>query len=302
MQKDNAQSQVKATAGKEERPGSVSAENAQRMNDLVAENSKLMSEIQRLRKTLSQVVFADEISLVEPGEVEGENGVPVPADFLRYLVAGTDHLQWFIASGKLGAQTLVDALAKERRPLGSFNRILDFGCGCGRVLRHLRGLTKAEIWGTDSNPRAIQWCDKYLDFARFKVNLLEPPLPFQDGAFDLVYAFSVFTHLPEPLQARWMDEMHRILAPGGYLIVSFHGDKCVEGLSPADRASYDKGHLVVCEPDVVGTNYCMAFHPESYVRGILAQSFDIADFIQEGAKGNPPQDLYVMRPRAKKAF
>lgn len=268
------------------------------MKDLIDLNHKLMAEVQLLRRILGQMLFADEISMVEPVEAEGADGVPVPAAFLRYLVAGTEDLQWFLDGGKLGVKALECALAGQGRSLEGFSRILDFGCGCGRVLRHLRGLKKAEINGTDSNPMAVRWCAKHLDFAQFTVNSLEPPLPFPDHAFDLVYAFSVFTHLTEPLQGRWMSELRRILVPGGYLIVSVHGTRCADELSPSERARFDSGELVVREPGVVGTNYCMAFHPESYVRRVLARDFEVVEFLREGAKGNPPQDLYLIRPQA----
>jgi SAM-dependent methyltransferase len=267
---------------------------------LAAEVLQLAAERQQLKSSLYQLIFASDVSLVEdesPDSIEEGSDLPVPAGVLRFLVAGTEDLKWFLHAGKLGAQTLVDVLARQGQTLDHFKRILDFGCGCGRVLRHLKGMTGAEVHGSDSNPRAIQWCERHLSFAQFKVNSLEPPLPYPDSTFDLIYAFSVFTHLTEPLQARWMDELHRVLVPGGSLILTVHGDKCAEGLLPADRVAYHTGQLVVCQPDVVGSNYCNAFHPERYVRGVLAPAFDVVDFIQEGAKGNPPQDVYLMRSR-----
>jgi SAM-dependent methyltransferase len=272
---------------------------------LMRHNTQLMAEVQQLRDLLYQLLFANEMSLVEdkvPSSIDGEGDLPVPAGALRFLVAGTADLKWFLESGKLGVQTLVDVLARQGQTLDQFKKVLDFGCGCGRVLRHLRGVTRAAIHGSDANPTAIQWCARYLGFAEFRVNALEPPLPYPDRMFDLLYAFSVFTHLTEPLQARWMDELRRVLAPEGLLIVTVHGDKCAEGLPPADRVEYHKGNLVVREPDVVGTNYCNAYHPEGYVRSALARGLEVVDFIPEGAKGNPPQDVYLMRSRPNQAL
>lgn len=255
-------------------------------------NAFLVGEVRRLNGYLHQLNFADPAALVEtaPGE-----SLPVPAGVLRYLVAGTDDLAWFLGAGKLGCRTLDDLLAKQGRTVASCPRILDFGCGCGRVIRHLKGLPGVKIHGCDSNSRAIQWCERNLDFAGFKVNGLEPPLPYADSSFDLIYAFSVFTHLTGPLQGRWMDELRRVLVPGGLLIVTVHGDKCAEGLTPAERADYDAGKLVVREGDVVGSNFCSAFHPPSYVRAAFTRGFDVLEFSAEGAKGNPPQDAYLLR-------
>ncbi|NMF62599.1 class I SAM-dependent methyltransferase [Brasilonema octagenarum UFV-E1] len=258
----------------------------------------LESENRQLKSCIHQLAFTTEVPLVETerGRLIEAEDLPVPSSVLRYLVAGTEDVEWFLHSGKLGAQTLVEILATQGKTLDEFKRILDFGCGCGRVLRHLRGLSGAEIYGADSNPTAIHWCEKYLDFARFNVNSLEPPLPYPDGMFDLIYAFSVLTHLTEPLQVRWMNEFHRILTPEGCLILSVHGDKSVAGMLAGDRLKYQKGTLVVCDQDFIGTNYCSAYHPEAYVRSVLAQGFDVVDFIPEGAKGNPPQDVYLLKP------
>ena len=152
-----------------------------------------------------------------------------------------------------------------------------------------------EIYGTDCNAMSIRWCQTYLPFAKFSLNSLQPPLQYPDRMFDLIYAFSVFTHLTEPLQKQWMDELRRVLAPGGYLIITVHGDKYLEHLSRAERVEYQKGNLVVRRHEAVGTNDCSAYHPESYVRRVLAQGLEVTDFILAGAQGNPPQDAYLMR-------
>jgi predicted TPR repeat methyltransferase len=211
------------------------------------------------------------------------------------MVAATDDLDWFLRSGELGARSLVDTLANRAPALGEFKTILDFGCGCARVLRHVKGMTPAALHGSDCNARAIEWCKENLKFATFTVNALEPPLTYPDGMFDLIYVFSILTHLTEPLQQQWMAELRRVLAPGGYLALSLHGEKAAEALSADDHARFKSGAMVVREAEVVGTNYCSSYHPESYVRKVLARGFEIIDLVPEGAKGCPPQDLYLMR-------
>jgi SAM-dependent methyltransferase len=103
-------------------------------------------------------------------------------------------------------------------------RVLDFGCGAGRTLRHFLGEAAggAEIWGVDIDEPSIDWMARNLcpplHVARSET---EPPLPFADGRFDLIWALSVFTHLLSPM--RWLAELHRVLAPGGLLIASYMG-------------------------------------------------------------------------------
>src|SRR5262249_27140661 len=149
--------------------------------------------------------------------------------------------------------------------------------------------------GTDLNPAAVRWCRTNLAFASFEENGLAPPLPFEDGRFELVYALSVFTHLPEELQLAWMKELRRVLRPGGWLLLSTHGDAYRERLDADERVRFRAGDLVVRWEQVAGTNLCSAFHPESYVRTHLANGLDVVEFSPQGAVGNPHQDLTVLR-------
>ena len=179
--------------------------------------------------------------------------------------------------------------------LGDIEKILDFGCGCGRVVRHWNGVEGVRVFGTDSNQRSINWCRKNLPLATFGVNDLSPPLAYARDEFGLVYAFSVFTHLPEHLQFTWMSELRRVMTAGGYLLITTHGRAYLDQLSPAEREEFRMNRLVVRHPEAAGTNRCGAFHPEEYVREKLAGGFEVLEFIPEGAKGNPRQDVYLLR-------
>src|SRR5688500_14661422 len=66
------------------------------------------------------------------------DGLPVPPAKLRVLVAGTADLEWFITSGERDAEIVRDVLAEADTDLERVGSLLDFGCGCGRVLRHFR--------------------------------------------------------------------------------------------------------------------------------------------------------------------
>jgi SAM-dependent methyltransferase len=145
---------------------------------------------------------------------------------------------------------------------------------------------------------SIRWCRRNLTFASFEDNALAPPLPYRDGQFDLVYALSVFTHLPGPLLFAWMGEMDRIVKPGGFLIVSTHGEPCLGQLSAEQQAEFRAGRLVVKDRESVGTNRCGVYMSEEYVRTRLAGRFRVVDFLPQGAKGNPPQDLVLLQNTA----
>jgi 2-polyprenyl-3-methyl-5-hydroxy-6-metoxy-1,4-benzoquinol methylase len=230
-------------------------------------------------------------SLGKGSQAAGE--LPLPPRRLMIRVAGTPDADWFLSSGQLSAATVRDAAERHGRPLETVGSLLDFGCGCGRVTRWLRD-ANAEIHASDADARAVEWCTANLRFARFAVNDLAPPLRYGDGKFDLVYAFSVLTHLTEDLQQPWLEELHRVLRPGGLLVLSTHGERYLERLTEAERARFGAGEPVVRWGGVAGTNLCTTFHPHSYLER-LASGFEFLEHVPEGATGNPYQDLSVFR-------
>jgi ubiquinone/menaquinone biosynthesis C-methylase UbiE len=107
-------------------------------------------------------------------------------------------------------------------------RVLDFGCGAGRVLRQFkREARSGEFWGCDLYEPTISWLQENLT-PPFRFYVSEGlPLPHPDEYFDLVYAISVFTHITDDWAA-WMLELHRILKPGGFLLATFIGPRLWE--------------------------------------------------------------------------
>lgn len=224
------------------------------------------------------------------------DGFPLPPASLRTVVAGTPGVTWFLDSGRQHAAIISEAFERHGQPVGSAERLLDFGCGCGRVLRHWSGLAGPEIHGSDYNRRLIRWCEPNLPFAEFSVNELAPPLSYASDFFDLVYGISVFTHLPENLEQAWSEELARILKPGGLLLLTTHGDSYLDRLNAEERAQYLAGEAVVRWASVAGTNLCTTFHPEQYVRERLAPQLELLEFVSDGGSvGSPPQDLVVFR-------
>ncbi len=220
--------------------------------------------------------------------------LPVPPAKLRIRVAGTADLDWFLEGGRLAEETLRETLARAGTSLEEMASILDFGCGCGRVTRRLADLP-GEVHGTDFDGAAVDWCRRNLPFASFAQNKLEPPLPFADGELDLAYVFSVLTHLPVPIQHAWVNELTRVVRPGGLLILSTHGDRYLDRLTASERAVFERGEVVARYEEVAGTNLCTTFHPPAYVRDRLGAELELVDEVPEGARGNPHQDLFVFR-------
>lgn len=221
------------------------------------------------------------------------DGLPIPPFHLRILVAGSPDIGWFLEGGRRGAECVRESLRSGGLDLATAGPILDFGCGCGRVTRHFSA-DGVEVHGSDVNPSLVAWCRTHLG-PGYVTNGSGPPLPCADGQFGFVYAFSVFTHLLEPLQHAWMDELRRVLRPGGHLLLTTHGEHYLGELSPDEQRQFRDGQLVVRRDDDPGSNFCGAYHPESYVRGRLANGFSVVEFVPKGALGNPYQDRWLLR-------
>jgi SAM-dependent methyltransferase len=100
-------------------------------------------------------------------------------------------------------------------------RVLDFGCGWGRLTRMLaRDVPYERLFGCDPSGDILDTCRRLGVPAQFARSEFEPErLPF-DGPFDLAFAFSVFTHLSEPAHERCLRALHGALRPGAVLIVT----------------------------------------------------------------------------------
>jgi SAM-dependent methyltransferase len=232
------------------------------------------------------------------GEVDA-GGLPVPPPRLRVEVAGTPGLEWFLDSGRQQAGIIRAAAERNGLPLEEAGAMLDFGCGCGRVLRHWARLEGPDIFGSDYNEGLAAWCAANLPFVTASVNQLEPPLRYEDGQFGLVYAISVFTHLPHELERAWIDELSRIVSPRGLLLLTTHGDSYADRLDADERRQYESGEAVVRWPSVAGSNLCTTFHPERYVSERLAPELDLLEHTPDGGTvGSRRQDLVVFRKPA----
>jgi SAM-dependent methyltransferase len=226
----------------------------------------------------------------------GADGMPLPPARLRTSV-GPLHANpdFFLASGRHNAELVGEMLHEQGTSIEECEALLDWGCGCGRVLRHWSGFQDVRILGCDIDPIMIAWCRENLPFATVTVNELAPPLPYDDSSFGLVYAFSVMTHLSEGLQRSWLRDVRRVLRPGGYFLFSTLGEYYASRnrLTAAELESFAQGRLVVLYERSAGTSLCSAYHPPDFVRRELAEDFEHVAF--RAAADDGRHDIHLLR-------
>ena len=256
-----------------------------------------LDELHLARQTvqLYELALAAKSRATGPRE-HAEDALPLPPSRLR-AQAGPRHADpaFFLRSGRRHAELISELLQGNGSAIEELEGILDFGCGCGRVVRHWSKLQGARVCGCDVNPKMVDWCRANLSFADFTVNSLSPPLPYGISSFDLVYAFSVFTHLPRDLQHTWIDECFRVLRPAGYLLISTLGEHylSLDRLTESERRSFSNGDVVVLYEGSPGTSLCSAYHPPAYVHDKLAAEFELLSFLPAADDGR--HDIHLFR-------
>lgn len=221
------------------------------------------------------------------------DGLPYPPPHLCFSVAASYDPYHFFSSGEIGAASILDILRKNGKEISGFEAILDFGCGCGRIARHWRNLNKVEIFGTDINPELIKWSRKNLAFTRFSKIGQDSSLDYTDNRFDFIYAVAVFGHFREEFQEYWMNELRRVLKPGGLLLITTKGESRIGELTEKDAERFRSGNIVVIEPECSGANYCLVYHPYSYILNTLAGDMEILYYEPSGSP-DTSQDLYLL--------
>lgn len=231
--------------------------------------------------------------------VSGSQSSPPP--LLRYRVHRAFDEGSYVENGRLIARCLVEALRESGASLEHMD-VLDFACGPGRVIKEFASMTAScTFYGSDIDEEAIAWAQSHLsDIARFSINGIHPPTNFPDGKFDVIYSVSLFTHLDVQDQDQWLDELSRLLKPGGVLALTTHGRFTKDSCTPAELEQLQH-HGIVYRTDRKGRFkvdglpdfYQTSFHTVDYMREHWRRRFTILDHREGGLGGH--QDLVVMQ-------
>lgn len=128
---------------------------------------------------------------------------------------------WFVKSGSnvsILFKNIIDKYVNKKDLT-----ILDFGAGSGRVVLRF----------AEENPNYMVYCcdvdNESVEYIKLNstpncipsTNNYIPPLDYNSGMFDVIYAVSVWSHFPKDLGIEWLKEMKRVLREGGIIIISF---------------------------------------------------------------------------------
>lgn len=183
-------------------------------------------------------------------------------------------------------------------------RILDWGCGAGRLTQHLTRNLPGEIHGVDIDADNIVWAQANIPSVHFQTVDLDLPTPFPDGHFDAAIGMSsVFTHLSEDDQFRWLEEHRRILKPGGLLLMTIAAESSLKRAAQHKMIRYarEMRRRGISDSDIpplfesmLGERtdyYRNTRHATDYVYAKWRRYFDIAGIERGGSLGQ--QDIVV---------
>jgi SAM-dependent methyltransferase len=201
----------------------------------------------------------------------------------------------FLVSG-LTTFNRLDAIARHYTGVGiaELDVVVDWGVGCGRVVRHLlerlqpAAARSQTIIGVDIDEVNVKWCQENLSNlspgVQFNVLSLDG-FQLPSDSVDLLYGISIFTHLSEYDQHKWLSEIRRVLKPGAIAILTVNGEAkfCRQrdeiGLPFVQKFGFFDG-----VPDsAIGADrsdyYRSTLHTRPYILKNWGLYFEILDFI-----------------------
>lgn len=230
-------------------------------------------------------------------------GAPMPPTANIQRVIGDTSAVRFAMGGATIFKNIESYLGELGRAWTDFPRVLDWGCGAGRVTRYMLSETACSVTGADIDPDNIAWCRQAFPNGRFEQVPLRPPTVFEDGAFDLAVGLSVLTHLQEADQWLWLGELQRIVRPGGLVFLSVQGPtQFAYNRFPPHlyREVQDRGYLDLSRDGALDgvisdtEYYRAAMHSRPYITERWGRYFEVVAIVDAIAG---LQDFVVLRRR-----
>jgi SAM-dependent methyltransferase len=158
-----------------------------------------------------------------PKDLRGETPAP-PLKLVLRTHTGNALDQYFVEGYTLYrtiAQHVEEIIGK---PLDAIGRLIDFGCGPGRVARYLLDNAHVELMGLDVDAECIAWCRDHLGAGKFELCPLRPPLALHDESVDGIWAINILLHLREADALSWLREWRRVCRSGSVIAITVASD------------------------------------------------------------------------------
>lgn len=230
----------------------------------------------------------EDLEETETHPVPADLPYPLPPSDLRWRIGGKRSARSYLEIGANLGQDLVELCQSAGRDPTEFTSILDFGCGCGRVLRQLpERFPRARIHGADVDAEAVAWCEDSLPFLAGAHPLPDhPPSKLAAEHFDLIFAISVFTHLPLSVERAWLSELRRLSKPGALIILSFLPQQDADlDFTPEMALENDGGfqYFRTMEIPELPDYYHGSYHTDEAMRKIAGDYFEVLSLVPRAA-------------------
>jgi trans-aconitate methyltransferase len=237
-----------------------------------------------------------DLSLGEWGELLLD--IPAECSNLRArfpsMPTAEDQTRWTGAHGTgLLAQSVrfVQWLVDECDPRPG-SKVLDFGCGWGRLMRLLYKYVDADnLYGVDPWSESLRVCREQGVIGHLALSEWFPrTLPFP-GPFDLIYAFSVFTHLSEETTAVSLETLRRYIADDGALAITVRPPEIWDNIEQPNMIAEHNRRGFAFSP----LNNSATYGDSSITTEYLTQTFPFWRVEKQLRHGEPYQNYLLLR-------
>jgi SAM-dependent methyltransferase len=220
----------------------------------------------------------------------------IPPDYFLYETYRLDY-EAFFKDGEGVANEIIEWTKKYIPP--ETKRILDWGCGVGRVVIHIDKFTEAgtSIHGCDINEQMISFNKKYGKNISYSLIAYTPPTNYKNEYFDLIYGLSILTHIEPSMQENWIREIYRMLNTNGIFLFTTHGRYFYSKLLQSEKQLLDLHGVFSKTYSKKGHRMMSTYNSPEALEKLLEKYFEILEFhdgeIDQSKTGG--QDLWIVK-------
>jgi len=207
---------------------------------------------------------------------------------------------YFATGGLLATRTRDYLLQRGADP--SQLSLLDFACGYGRITRYL-ALVFREVVCSDVEPEMIEFAKERFGVHGFPSAIEAGAVAFPERRFDVVFSFSLFTHLHPEIWSTWFWTLFERVAPEGHFILSTRSPE----FARKKGETFDEGELVQFREKnetldrLDARIYGQTTASKAFVEGVIRERVGEIEYLDHFPSGtfDLHQDMHVFRKRGR---